>query len=352
MTRRWRATLGAGLLAAMSLTPSAAAQGNAVEEFYRGKSIDFLIGAATGGGYDLAGRAVAAHIGRHIPGNPQIVVRNMPAASSLVMTNHLYNAARRDGTVMGMPNNNIPLEPRLKLFSPDGSNLKFDISRLSWIGTPLQEPQALFVWHTSPVRSVADLKTHKIVVGAVTVAADNYTMQLLLNRTYGSIMELVTGYPGQNDIFLAMERGEVHANSSGISNLTVTRPQLLKEGKVHVIVQYGTERHPLFKEVPTAIELMTNDADRELWRVYSLKYAFARPIALPPEVPPERVQALREAFDRTMKDPQYLAEAQRIGLEVSPLDGETVRRLVAEIQATPEPVITRLRTLLTPPAKK
>jgi tripartite-type tricarboxylate transporter receptor subunit TctC len=350
--RRRAAVSALFALAAHLFAGGARAQDDAAAEFYRGKSIDFLIGAAAGGGYDLAGRAVAAHIGRHIPGNPQIVVRNMPAASSLVMTNHLYNAARRDGTVIGMPNNNIPLEPRLKLFSADGSNLKFDISRFVWIGTPLQEPQALFVWHTSPVRTVADLKTHKVVVGAVTVAADNYTMQLLLNRTYGSIMELVTGYPGQNDIFLAMERGEVQGNSSGISNLTVTRPQLLREGKVRLLVQYGTERHPLFKDVPTAIELMANDADRELWRVYSLKYAFARPIALPPEVPADRVKALREAFDLTMKDPLYIAEANKIGLDVNPLDGETVRRLVAEIQATPEPVITRLRALLTPPAKK
>src|SRR5262249_42829804 len=154
------------------------------EEFYRGKTIDFLIGAAPGGGYDVAGRAVAQHIGRHIPGNPQVVVRNMPAASSLVMTNHLYNVAKRDGTVIGMTNNNIPLEPRLRLLSPDGSNLKFDVTKLTWLGTPLQEPQVLFVWHSAPVKSVADLRSTRILVGAVTVASDNYTLQMLLNRTY------------------------------------------------------------------------------------------------------------------------------------------------------------------------
>ena len=265
-------------LAALTIvfsTISAPTQAETVEAFYRGKSIDFLIGAAAGGGYDVAGRAVAQHIGRHIPGAPQIVVRNMPAASSLVMTNHLYNIAKRDGTVIGMTNNNIPIEPRLRLLSPDGSNLKFDVTRFAWLGTPLQEPQILFVWHTAPVKTVADLKTTKILVGAVTVAADNYTLQLLLNRTYGTIMDFVTGYPGQNDIFIAMERGEVHANSAGISNLTVNRPQLLEQGKVRILVQYGSERLPLLRDVPTAIELMTSDADRELWRIYTLKYAFA-----------------------------------------------------------------------------
>ena len=353
LTRRTRPISAAllALLPLLGLTAPARAQGDpsAVADFYRGKTVDLLIGAAAGGGYDVAGRAVAQHIGRHIPGNPQIVVRNMPAASSLVMTNHLYNVAKRDGTVIGMPNNNIPLEPRLRLLSPDGSNLKFDIARFAWLGTPLQEPQAMFVWHTAPVRTVADLKTTKVLVGAVTVAADNYTLQLLLNRTYGSIMDIVTGYPGQSDIFLAMERGEVHANSTGISNLTVNRPQLLKDGKVRLLVQYGSARHAAFQSVPTAIELMQNDADREMWRIYTLKYAFARLMALPPEVPPERVTALRNAFDSTMKDPLYVAEATRIGLEVNPLDGAAVTRLVGEIQATPEPVMSRLRELLTPP---
>ena len=323
----------------------------AVEEFYRGKTIDFLIGAAAGGGYDVAGRAVAQHLGRHIPGNPQIVVRNMPAASSLVMTNHLFNVAKRDGTVFGMTNNNIPLEPRLRLLSPDGSNLKFEIARFSWLGTPLQEPQVLFVWHTAPARSVADLKTNRLLVGAVTVAADNYTLQSLLNRTYGSILDFVTGYPGQNDIFVAMERGEVHANSAGVSNLTVNRPHLLNEGKVRVLVNYGGTRLSAFPEVPTAIELMSNDGDRELWRLYTLKYSFARPIALPPDVPEERVKGLREAFDRTMKDPLYIAEAGRIGLDANPLSGVEVARLVSEIQMAPEPLMARLRELLTPPQK-
>lgn len=330
---------------------SGLARAESVEEFYRGKTIDFLIGAAVGGGYDVAGRAVAQHLGRHIPGNPQVVVRNMPAASSLVMTNHLFNVAKRDGTVFGMTNNNIPLEPRLRLLSPDGTNLKFDIGRFSWIGTPLQEPQVLFVWHTAPARTVADLKTQRLLVGAVTVAADNYTMQLLLNRTYGSIFEFVTGYPGQNDIFVAMERGEVHANSAGVSNLTVNRPHLLKEGKVRVLVNFGSSRLAAFPEVPTALELMSNDANRELWRLYTLKYSFARPIALPPDVPAERGDALRLAFDRTMKDPQYIADAGRIGLDVNPLSGTEVARLVGEIQAAPEPLMLRLRELLTPPGK-
>lgn len=320
------------------------------EEFFRGKTIEFLIGAAPGGGYDLAGRLVAKHIGANIPGQPAIVVRNLPTASSLVMTNQLYGSAKRDGTVWGMPNNNIPFEPQLKTLSPDGSNIKFDIARFSWIGSPVQDPQVLFVWHTAPARSFADLKTQKIVVGAVTVAADGYTLQAMLNRTHGTRFELVTGYPGQSEIFAAMERGEIQANSAGMSTLTVSRPHLLKDEKVRVLVQYGLDRHPAFPSVPTAVELATTEADRELWRYYAVKYVFARPIALPPDVPADRVKALQDAFDATMKDPRYVEEATRIGMDMRPLGGAEIARLIKGLQATSPEVVERLRQMLAAPA--
>lgn len=344
---RW---LSAALGLALGLLAPPTLRAETTEEHFRGKTIDFLIGAAPGGGYDLAGRLVAKHLGPNIPGQPTVVARNMPTASSLVMTNYLYNSAKRDGTVMGMTNNNIPLEPRLRMLSPDGSNIKFDITRFAWLGSPVQEPQVMFTWHTAPAKTFADLKTMKIVVGAVTVAADGYTLQALLNQTAGTRLELITGYPGQNDIFIAMERGEIQANSAGISTLTVSRPHLLKDNKVRILVQYGLERHPAFAAVPTAIELSQTEADRELWRFYTLKYAFARPIALPPEVPHERVTALQSAFDQTMKDPRYVEDAARIGLEVNPLSGPEVTRLIAQLQTTPQPVVDRLRGMLVPTA--
>ena len=329
---------------------AAASRAQTPEEFFRGKTIDFLIGAAAGGGYDLAGRLVAKHMGGNIPGQPSIVARNLATASSLVMTNQLYTSAKRDGTVWGMPNNNIPFEPQLRTLSPDGSNIKFDITRFSWIGSPVQEPQVMFVWHTAPARTFADLKTQKIIVGAVTVAADGYTLQALLNKTHGTRLEMVTGYPGQNDIFAAMERGEIQANSAGISTLIVSRPHLLKDEKVRILVQYGLERHPAFPTVPTAIELAATDADRELWRYYAVKYAFARPIALPPDVPADRVQALQDAFDKTMKDARYVEEATRIGLDMNPLRGPEIARLIAGLQSTSPAVVDRLRQMLAAPA--
>jgi len=288
---------------------------------------------------------VANHLGRHIPGNPTFVVRNLPGATSLIMTNQLYNVAKRDGTVIGMPLSNIPLEPRLKLISPDGSNVRFDIDRFGWIGTPVQEPQITWVWHTAPARNLDDLRANLIRMGATTSSADNYILPTLVNRLLGTKMQVVTGYIGQNEINLAVERGEVQGNNTGLSNITVNKADWLRDGKVRILLQFGTERLPLLPDVPTAVELAPAEADRALLRFYAVKFAMARPLMTPPDVPADRLAALRQAFDATMKDPQYLEEAQRIGLEISPLGGEGVARLIDQVQATPQDVVDRLREL-------
>ena len=322
------------------------ARADTVADFYRGKAIELLIGGAVGGGYDLAGRTVANHIGRHIPGNPNIIPRNMPGATSLIMTNHLYNVAKRDGTVIGMPTSNIPLEQRLKLISSDGANVRFDIERFNWIGTPVQEPQITWVWHTAPARNVEDLRTNTIRMGATTSSADNYILPSIMNTVLGTRLQTVTGYIGQNEIFLAVERGEVQGNNTGLSNITVNKADWLRDGKVRILVQYGIERLTDLPNVPTAIELAPEGADRALLRFYAVKFNMARPLVAPPDVPVERVAALRAAFDATMKDPQYLEEARRIGLDVNPLGGEGIAKLIREVQATPQGVVDRLRELL------
>jgi tripartite-type tricarboxylate transporter receptor subunit TctC len=337
--------------AALALALSAAAQAEPVEDFYRGKTIELLIGGAAGGGYDLAGRTVANHIGRHIPGNPAIVVRNQPGATSLIMTNQLYNGAKRDGTVIGMPTSNIPLEQRLKLISPDGANVKFDIERFGWIGTPVQEPQVTWVWHTAPARSVDDLRNNVVRMGATTSSSDNSILPTIANRLLGTKMQTVTGYIGQNEINLAVERGEVQGNNTGLSNITVNRADWLRDGKVRILLQFGVERLAALPDVPTAVELASAEADRALLRFYAVKFSMARPLFAPPDVPADRLAALRAAFDATMKDPQYLDEARRIGLDVNPLDGEGIAALIRKVQGTPQPVVDRLRELLAAPAR-
>jgi tripartite-type tricarboxylate transporter receptor subunit TctC len=333
--------------AALIFVMSGAAHADSVAEFYRGKTIELLIGAAAGGGYDLAGRTVANHMGHHIPGNPIMIVRNMPGATSLIMTNHLYNVAKRDGTTIGMPTSNIPLEPRLKLLSPDGTNVRFDIDRFSWIGTPVQEPQVTWVWHTAPAHNVEDLRKSTIRMGATTLSADNYILPSIVNQLLATRMQVVAGYQGQNEINLAVERGEVQGNNTGLSNITVNRADWLRDGKVRILLQFGTERLPDLPNVPTAIELAAAEADRAVLRFYAVKFNMARPLVAPPDVPAERVAALRAAFDNTMKDRQYLEDARRIGLDVNPLGGEAITTLIRRTRATPEDVVDRLRELLT-----
>jgi tripartite-type tricarboxylate transporter receptor subunit TctC len=344
MHSRRSVAAGAAIAFAVML-PAAPGAADPVADFYRGKTVEMIIGAAAGGGYDIAGRAVARHLGRHIPGQPALIVRNMPGATSLIMTNALYNRSPRDGTVMGMPNNTIPLEPRLKLLAAAG-NVAFDVSRFSWIGTPVQEPQVFWVWHTAPAKSFADLKTGKIIMGATAASADNYMLSHLMNQTLGTRMEFVTGYQGQSEINLAVERGEVQGNTTGLTNLVVTKADWIRQGRIRMLVQFGGERVAEIKEVPAVVELAASEDDRAIWRFFTSKFKMARPLALPPEVPAERVKALQDAFDATMRDPQFLEEAKQIGLQIDPLGGEAIGRLIAQMQATPEALVERLRRLL------
>jgi tripartite-type tricarboxylate transporter receptor subunit TctC len=330
----------------LSLFFSTSACAEPAAEFYRGKSIELLVGGAAGGGYDVAARTIALHMGRHIPGNPAIVVRNMPGATGLVMTNHLYNVAKRDGTVIGMPTSNVPLEPWLKLISPDGSNAKFDLGRMSWLGTPLQEPQVTWVWHTAPAKSVADLKSNVILMGATTASADNSILPLLVNALIGTRMRVVTGYVGQNEINIAAERGEVQGNNTGLSNLVVNRADWMRDGKVRILIQYGVERLPVLKDVPTAVELAMAEIDKALLRFYALKFAMARPLFTPPDVPAERIAALQAAFEATMQDEQYLRDARKIGLDTNWLGSRELTAQARQVMDTPQPVVDRLRELL------
>ncbi len=333
-----------GLALSLSLVATAA-PAQTVADFYRGKTIRLIVGAAVGGGYDIPGRVVASHMGRHVPGNPNFVVENMPGATSLIMTNYLYARAPRDGTAMGMPNNSVPFEPQLKILSREGGNVAFDLTKFGWIGSPLQEPQALFAM-SAAARSIADLRARPIIVASTGTSADNYILPYLLNQLAGTKMDFVTGYQGQGDIFLALDRGEAHANSAGVSNFFVTKPDWLRDGRAAALVQFGDARLPDLKDVPTAMEIAPDAASREALRYFSLKFKMARPIALPPDVPADRVAALQEAFLETMRDPAFLAEARKTGLEINPVGGPQIRDILGEILGAPPTVVERLRDLL------
>lgn len=341
-------TLFRAFFASAFIGAAAPALAQSPAEFYKGKAIRMIIGAAAGGGYDLPGRVMQAHMGRHIPGNPSIVVENMPGAVSMVMTNYLYNRAPRDGTAMGMPNNSIPLEPRLKILSRSGGDVRFDVSKLIWIGSPVQEPQLLWTW-SEAARDFEDLRKKRVVIGAMGVGADNYTLPFLANRILGAQMDIIPGYKGTSDAFVAVERGELQGGGTSLLNLMVNRGDWFRDGKAGVVLNFGLERLPEIPDVPTAAELAATPEDRALFRFIAMKFAMARPLAMPPDVPQDRVDAVRKAFDETMTDPAFLADAKKIGMDVNPMRGVDIQKLVAEIQATPQSIVDRLQELLRAP---
>jgi len=316
-----------------------------VADFYKGKQIQLLIGGNTGVSYDLTGRVLAAHIVRHIPGNPTIKVENMPGASSVIMMNFLYNRSPRDGTVIGAPLNNILLEPRLKLISQQGGSIQFDLRRINWLGSPVQEPQVMWVWHTTGIQSVAGLKGAKVIMGGTSVGADNHTLPSIVNNVFGTNIEIVLGYKGPTDVFLAAERGEVHGISTAHSTLMATRKDWVTSGKVNILLQFGASRASDLPDVPTAIEIAPDSETRQLFEFIATKFVLARPYALPPDVPPERVLALRNAFDATMKDPAFLADAAKVSLDINPVNAQKMDIAIENIEKMPANVVNRVRVI-------
>jgi tripartite-type tricarboxylate transporter receptor subunit TctC len=341
--------LAAGLAAAWTLVIGCAQHVSAQEDvasFYRGKQIRIVVGSAAGGGYDLFARIVARHLANHIPGSPTIIVQNLAAAGGLVMTNQLFAIGPKDGTVIGAPINGIPTAP---LLQPNAA--RFDAVRLNWLGSTNREPYVAFVWHTAPVRSIAELATTEVVVGATAPGTTMADFPLLVNDVLGLRFKVVRGYESTPQINHAIERGEVQGMGGiGWASVKAQTPHWISDKKIKVLAQYGLKRHLELADVPTMLELAKSDADRQAMTMLFARTEYGRPYFLPPDVPEERVAALRRAFDATMKDTAFVAEAAKLQFDVDPLTGEQVQALVGQLAATPREIVTRVRTALEAPA--
>jgi tripartite-type tricarboxylate transporter receptor subunit TctC len=317
-----------------------------VAAFYRGKQLRMMVGSAAGGGYDLFARITARHIVHHIPGNPIIIVQNQPAAGGVVMTNQLYSQGPKDGTVIGVPINGLPTAPLLQ------SGTQFDPTRLIWLGSTNREAYVAFVWHTVAVRSVMELSSKEVVVGATTPGTTMVDFPLLVNDVLGFKFKVVRGYQGTPQINLAIERGEVQGMGGlGWASVKAQTPHWISEKRITVLAQYGLKRYSELADVPTMLELAKSDADRQAMTMLFARTEYGRPYFLPPDVPAERVAALRRAFDATMRDEAFVAEAARLQFDVDPLTGEQVQALVAQLAVTPRDVVARVRAALEAPAQ-
>jgi tripartite-type tricarboxylate transporter receptor subunit TctC len=324
-------------------------EARAQPNFYAGKQISLLIGTTAGGGYDAYGRLVARHIGRHIPGEPAVVAKNMPGAGGLAAANHLYNRAAKDGTEILIVQNGLPFERLFQTLSPDGKNALFDATRFGWIGSATQTVFVTVTWHASGIRTLADASAKETILGASTPSADSYILAMLSNNLLGTKFKVVHGYAGATEVSLAVENGEVQGEAGkDWTTLTATKPQWIRDRLINILVQMGMKAHPDLKGVPMAIELAKSPQDRQIMEVVFAKYGMARPFFTAPGVPPDRLALLRRAFDATLSDPVVIAEATKLGMELSPVRGEDVEAMVTKMMATPDSLAARARDVLKP----
>ena len=331
------AVVGAGLFAA-----AAPAFGQEdVAAFYRGKTLRIVVGVAVGSGYDINARLLARHLCTHIPGNPAVIVQNQPGAGSLTMTNALFHTGPFDGTAIGASFNGMPTTP---LLQPTG--VRFDPVKLNWIGSTNRETQVLYVWHTAPVQSWDGVLTQELVMGAQAPGSTQYDYPVLANHLFGTKFKVITGYDGTPKIHLAMERGEVHGTLANWSTLKAISFNWVTEKKVKLLAQWALKKHPEVADVPLVLDFAGSDADRDALRLVLARLEYGRPFFMPPNVPPERVAAVRRAFDAAMKDPALLAEADKLKIDIEPLTGEEVASLVEQVARTPAETVARVRTAL------
>ncbi|MBX9840863.1 MAG: hypothetical protein K2Z80_03535 [Xanthobacteraceae bacterium] len=335
-----RIALAFGLVA-FAAAPAAAQED--VASFYRGKNVRLVVGIGVGSGYDINARLLARHMTKHIPGNPTIIVQNQPGAGSLTMTNQLFAAGPFDGTVFGASFNGLPTTP---LLQPTGA--RFEATKLNWVGSTNRETQAMYVWGTSPIMTLADLTTKEMIVGAQAPGSTQYDYPKLGERLFGWKVKVITGYEATPKIHLAMERGEVHGTWANWSTLKAISEQWITEKKVRILAQWALRKHAEMPDVPLALELAKTEEQKQAMALALARLEFGRPFFLPPNVPADRVNAIRRAFDATMKDPEFLAEAEKLKIEVDPLSGEQVAALIVDIYKTPAATVERVREAMAP----
>ena len=341
MSRVMRLAGFAGVVVSAYAVFAAASQAQSVEEFYKGKQVTIIVGSAPGGGYDATARLFARFMGTHLPGAPNMIVQNMPGAGSLTATNNLYNLAPKDGSTIAVVQRGMLTA---KLTNPNG--VRFDVEKMNWIGNLAPEVATIVSWKTSPVKTTDDLFKTELIVGGPGPTLDPETVPRLLNAMIGTKFRIVSGYSGNTEILLAMERGEVGGTAdlawSNVKRRTDLRPNL------NILMQVGLEKaHDL--DVPLALDFAKTKEDREIMELFFIQKTVARPLVAPPNVPADRVLALRKAFIDMTKDKAFLAEAEKLALDIEPATGEDIQKIIAKIAATPQEIADKLTKAITAP---
>jgi tripartite-type tricarboxylate transporter receptor subunit TctC len=328
---------GAVVLLASSLP---LAKAGADDSFYQGRTINVVIGVGAGGFYDLNARLVARYIGRHIPGNPTLVPQNMTGAGGATMLSYMTTVAARDGTYIGMIANNFPAMQAAGIDA-----IKIDLTPFEWIGSISPLTGVMTVTKSANVNTISEGRTKEIIVGASGRGAETYSMPAMMNEFLGTRFKIVTGYRGGSDINLAMERGEVQGRYNFWSSWKVTRPEWVRDKEIISIAYMGPKPADL-PGVPSVVELAGNDDERRIINLIISGTRLGTPLAFAGGVPADRVATMRAAFNATMRDPEFLAEAEKLQIAVDPVIGEDLQKIVADVLATPKPLAARARAFL------
>jgi len=312
-----------------------------VADFYRGKTLRILVGYGTGSGYDVFARLLGRHVGKHVPGQPNVIIQNMPGAASLTMANHMYHVAPRDGTAIGLPARWVFVDP---LFGNE--NARFDARRFALIGSMSREVATCFTWHTSGVRTIEETMRREVLVGSSGVAGTSYLLPLLLNALIRTKFKPILGYPDSAAVGIAMERGEVEGYCSFTwGSIKSARPKWIEQKQINILLQLGLEKHPELAHVPLVMDYASDEATRQAFALVFADQEIARPVFAPPDVPADRVAALRRAFDATMKESDFMADAARTAIDIDPVDGKAAEQVLARIYATPKDVVERVKAI-------
>jgi tripartite-type tricarboxylate transporter receptor subunit TctC len=324
---------------------AADARAQSVADFYRGKQITLVTSASVGGGYDQYARLLAKHMPRHIPGDPAIIVENMVGAEGLRAANYIYNVAAQDGTVIGGLSRNTGLA---RFYDFNNAGIQFDARKFHWLGSPEQEVGLFILSTKTGLRTIDDLKTRAVTVSSTAANSPTTIYSRILNATLGTKLKPVTGYPGSQECLLALDRGEVEAHISGGSSAPFRAHVMpwLQKGEARIVMVMGMKRDAAFPDVPTAIEVERNSADKQLFEIAFAEQVMGRPFVLPPGMPGDRVAALRAAFDATMTDPEFLADAKAQNAHVDPVGGEAINALLDRVYSAPPDVVARIRQLI------
>jgi tripartite-type tricarboxylate transporter receptor subunit TctC len=321
--------------AAVGTCIGSAAVADPIADFYKGKQINWILSAGAGGGYATYAHAFAQFFSEHIPGNPTIVIQNMPGAGGIKAMNYLMNVAPKDGTTIGLVHSSVPFAP---LYGLEGAT--FDPRKMNWLGSINTASGICVAWHTSGIKTWDDLMTKEYVVGTSGAGSQMETLPNMLKHLFGAKIKIISGYKGGNDVFLAMERGEVMGRCGGlIASMSSTRPDWLPQKKVNIPIQFALKRNSRFPDVPAISEYAKDERTKQILALVFSPQAMDRPVLLPPGTPKDKVDALRKAFKEAVEDPRFIAEAKKQKLEVDYVSGEEVQEVIENAFSFPPDII-------------